>query len=362
MAKNGHEHSGSHLFVGLAGETASGKPINSGLYRVHHGAGSWNLAVSGLPQAPEVRAIVSHPSRHRTIYAGTQDGPYVSEDCGDSWKRVPGVESGSACLVNPVRPSGPHDNVYGRRRRSGTCQRRRGGNLDLSFYGNAIPEIMMRPGANPAKRLLMMEASPFDQEILYGAIEVGGVMRTRDGGKSWENLSHGMYQNDQPVDTHGVLASSVSPGLVFSITGAGLFRSRDEGDHWGHVPLPPLDVTGRLYTRAIQESPEDPNVIWVGAGNGFDGNRGGLFKSEDGGEIWASVDMGIEPPSSIFCIAFDRSNPDLMACAAYQGQVYVSETLVCHGKNTLCRKGRRKSTRWPGPSPEGRTRSHLLTG
>ena len=57
MAENGHEHSGSHLFVGLAGETAPGKPISSGLYRVHHGAGDWNLAVSGLPQAPEVRAI-----------------------------------------------------------------------------------------------------------------------------------------------------------------------------------------------------------------------------------------------------------------------------------------------------------------
>ena len=37
------------------------------------------------------------------------------------------------------------------------------------------------------------------------------------------------------------------------------------------------------------------------------------------------MNMGLQPPSSIFCIAFDRSNPDLMACAAYQGQVYVSE-------------------------------------
>ena len=325
MAENGHEHSGSHLFVGLAGETAPSKPISSGLYRVHHGAGGWNLAVSGLPQAPEVRAIVPHPSRHRTVYAGTQDGPYVSEDCGDSWARVPGVESGLpvwSILFDPrdsmTMYTGGEDAQVHASADGGetwTCL-----STDMLF-----PEITMRPGANPAKRLLMMGASPFDQEILYGAIEVGGVMRTRDGGKSWENLSHGMYQNDQPVDTHGVLASSVSPGLVFSITGAGLFRSRDEGDHWGHVPLPPLDVTGRLYTRAIQESPEDPNVIWVGAGNGFDGNRGGLFKSEDGGETWASVDMGIEPPSSIFCIAFDRSNPDLMACAAYQGQVYVSE-------------------------------------
>ena len=95
-------------------------------------------------------------------------------------------------------------------------------------------------------------------------------MRSVDGGREWDNLSHGMYQTDQAVDTHGILASSVTPGLVFSITGAGLFRSPDAGDHWGHVPLTSLDATGRLYTRAIQEDPTDPNVIWVGAGNGFD--------------------------------------------------------------------------------------------
>ena len=171
----------------------------------------------------------------------------------------------------------------------------------------------------------MMGASPFDPQVLYGAIEVGGVMRSVDGGREWENLSHGMYQTDQAVDTHGILASSVSPGLVFSITGAGLFRSPDGGNHWGHVPLTPLDATGRLYTRAIQEDPADPNVIWVGAGNGFDGGLGGLYKSLDSGDNWIPVDMGVQPPSSIFCIAFDHSNPSRMACASYRGQVYISE-------------------------------------
>ena len=325
MEVNGSSQKSPRLFVGLAGETAPGYEVHSGLLRIDPRNGGWESATTGLPDAPEVRALTPHPSRHRTIYAGTQDGPYVSEDCGDSWARVPGVESGLpvwSILFDPrdsmTMYTGGEDAQVHASADGGetwTCL-----STEMRF-----PEIMMRPGANPARRLLMMDASPFDQEILYGAIEVGGVMRSRDGGQSWENLSHGMYQNDQPVDTHGVLASSASPGLVFSITGAGLFRSRDGGDHWSHVQLPPLDASGRLYTRAIQESPVDPKVIWVGAGNGFDGDRGGLFKSEDGGETWASVEMGIMPPSSIFCIAFDRSNPALMACASYQGHVYVSE-------------------------------------
>ena len=155
-----------------------------------------------------------------------------------------------------------------------------------------------------------------------------------------------MYQTDQAVDTHGILASSVSPGLVFSITGAGLFRSPDGGDHWAHVPLTPLDATGRLYTRAIQEDPTDPNVIYVGAGNGFDGGLGGLYKSEDGGDNWIPVNMGVQPPSSIFCIAFDHSNPSRMACASYRGQIYISDDAGSTWEET--------------PLPEGATHVYSL--
>ena len=95
MAANGYKHSGAHLFVGTGWRDSSRQADKLGA--VQGAPRGWRLepcSSSGLPQAPEVRAIVPHPSRHRTVYAGTQDGPYVSEDCGDSWTRVPGVESG----------------------------------------------------------------------------------------------------------------------------------------------------------------------------------------------------------------------------------------------------------------------------
>lgn len=325
MGTNGHSYNGPHLLIGLAGETAPGYEMSSGLYRLSQEDENWELSESGLPPAPEVRVITPHPSRPGTVYAGTQDGPYVSANYGQSWTKMTGVETGLpvwSILFDP----GDDQTIYTGGEEAQVHASADGGttwtclSTDMRF-----PEITLRPGANPAKRILMMGASPFDQEVIYGAIEVGGVMRSVDGGRTWENLSHGMYQDDQPVDTHGILASSVKPGLVFSITGAGLFRSSDAGDHWSHVPLPPLDETGRLYTRAIHESPDNPSVVWVGAGNGFDGNLGGLFKSEDGGDSWARVDMGLQPPSSVFCIAIHRDKPELMACAAYRGQVYVSE-------------------------------------
>lgn len=339
MTSNHSNRDAPRLFAGLAGETAPGYEVHSGLYRLDPGNGGWEQAVSGLPDSPEIRALTPHPSRPNTIYAGAQDGPCLSKDRGDSWSRVSGVESGLPVWSILFAPDDPATIYAGGEDASVHVSSDGGKTWSRLITDMRFPEITRRPGANPARRVLMMNASPLAPDVLYGAIEVGGVMRSIDGGRTWENLRHGMYQTDQAVDTHGILASSLSPGLVFSITGAGLFRSPDGGDHWGHVPLTPLDATGRLYTRAIQEDPNDPNVIYVGAGNGFDGNLGGLFKSEDGGDNWSPIYMGVQPSSAIFSIAFDRSTPGRLACAAYRGQIYISEDAGANWEETPLPEG-----------------------
>jgi len=63
----------------------------------------------------------------------------------------------------------------------------------------------------------MLDASASEPDHLYGAIEVGGTIRSTDGGEHWENLSHGQYVNDDMVDMHGVLASRWRPGNVYGI-------------------------------------------------------------------------------------------------------------------------------------------------
>ena len=41
----------SHVYVGLAGETAPGRVIKSGLYRMRDDDGEWKLVTRGLPAA-----------------------------------------------------------------------------------------------------------------------------------------------------------------------------------------------------------------------------------------------------------------------------------------------------------------------
>ena len=125
------------------------------------------------------------------------------------------------------------------------------------------------------------------------AIEVGGTLRSTDGGEHWENLSHGQYLNDDAVDMHGVLASRWRPGTVFGIARAGMFASTDRGDHWRHVPLEPLNPKGHIYCRDIREVPGNPRKLWVAAGAGFQSDEGVLLHSPDGGDSWSRVDIGV---------------------------------------------------------------------
>ena len=188
-----------------------------------------------------------------------------------------------------------------------------------------FPEITVAHGANPAKRILELAVSPADPNEIYGAIEVGGLIRSLDGGEHWENVSHGQYVNDDTVDMHGVLVGRWRPGTVFAISRAGLFSSTDQGAHWASARLEPLNPKGQTYCRDIRETPGDPRTMWVAAGATFQSEVGVLFRSKDGGASWSRVDMGLKPQSTMFAVAFDERQPRRMFTAASGGEVFASE-------------------------------------
>ena len=336
----------SYVYAGLAGETAPGRQVNSGLYRMSNNDGQWSLLTNGLPDAPAVRAIAVHPKTPEVVYAGTQDGPYRSGDHGDHWGKVNVGDHGLPVWSLLFHPRDP--NVIFAGYESAEIYRSDDGGERWSQLPVSVrfPEVTVRPGANLAKRVLMMSSTMDDPGLLYGAIEVGGIIRSKDSGEHWENLSHGQYVNDDPVDMHGVLASSFRPGDILSIGRAGMFRSEDQGDHWNRVRIDALNEKGQTYCRSIREAPGDSRNIWVSGGPNFMSDSGSLFHSSDGGENWRTVETGFEAKSTIFGLAFNSRNPKNMYCATSGGQVFGSRD---GGEN------------WSGyPLPEGATQLYSL--
>jgi photosystem II stability/assembly factor-like uncharacterized protein len=314
----------SHIYVGLAGETGRGREVHSGLFRMAEGGNEWQPIQRGLPEAPAIRAITVHPLNPDIVYAGTQLGPYRSADRGEHWEKVNIPDHGLPVWSFLFHPHDPNVMFVGYE----NCEIYRSDDAGEHWTRLPVsvrfPEITTAAGANPAKRVLMLDASVNQPNHLYAAIEVGGTIRSTDGGEHWENLSHGQYLNDDAVDMHGVLVSRWRPDTVIGVGRAGMFHSADQGAHWQHVKLDPLNQKGQIYCRDIHEVPGNPRKVFVTAGANFQSEKGVLLYSGDGGDTWQRVEMGVAPPHTLFALAFDEHHPELAACATNGGEVYSS--------------------------------------
>jgi hypothetical protein len=226
MAANGHQ---TYIYVGLAGE---GQFVGEGgLYRYAVGDGTWQSITQGLPRAPQVRALLIHPDNPAVLYAGTQYGPYRSDDRGERWEALDTPREGRDVWSLACHPENP-DVLYAgyepcsiERSEDGGARWQR-----MDTDGVVFPHITtyMPP---LAKRVIGIAADPSNPRDLYAAIEVGGLLGSRDGGESWTSLIDGPYLRNNTLDLHAVQVSPATPGTVYIATQVAMFRGRDRGCH-----------------------------------------------------------------------------------------------------------------------------------
>ncbi len=324
MANNGHR---THIYVGLAGE---GENIaEGGLLRQVEGEGEWQSVTNGLPEQPQVRALLVHPENPAMIYAGTQLGVYRSDDRGNHWDALEAPREGMDVWSLTFHPSNPNI-IYAGYEPCSIYRTEDGGeswkrmNTDRVAFPNVT--TYMPP---LAKRVIGIAADPSNPSDMYASIEVGGLLASRDGGESWDSITDGLYTENHTVDLHGVQVSPAAPGTVFIIAQIAMFRSRDRGRRWEHIRFGEM-FPGGSYCRGLIVAPDDPNTLYLAAGAGGGGapagtqEAGALFRSRDTGETWQRLDIGDMPPSRMFQIAIDRVAPSNVYCCTGYGHFYAS--------------------------------------
>ncbi|MBV9596046.1 MAG: hypothetical protein JOZ87_04240 [Chloroflexi bacterium] len=169
-------------------------------------------------------------------------------------------------------------------------------------------------------------AHPDDPFIVYAATAGGGVWRTRDAAAgvtpSWEPLTDGYPSMAMgaiafsPADTHHqTLYAGTGSFSSFGPTGPaiGMYRTYDGGDTWKIVGA--NELTGRLIRHIRPLQPPNGNVVLVSTIT--NASSGGLFRSADGGDSFASISgngtSGL-PQADTY---------DLVEDPLYPGRVYV---------------------------------------
>ena len=134
--------------------------------------------------------------------------------------------------------------------------------------------------------------SPHDAAVLLVGIELGGLMRSDDGGRTWADHAPGAQK-----DVHSLAWHPSSEGRAYEAGGGGAAWSVDGGLTW----QPADDGRDRHYTWAVAVDPADAEVWFVSASPGpFHAHRPGradayVYRRQDGGS-WERLDGGLPQP------------------------------------------------------------------
>jgi photosystem II stability/assembly factor-like uncharacterized protein len=273
-----------------------------GLIRLDGTGRSWES--SSLLEGTPARCVAAGPGR---LLVGTRDGALLSSDDGASWRRADLPEPD----VFSVAIGAGDGTLYAGTEPSRLFRSRDGEHWDELAALQAIPsrERWSYPPRPWTSHVRWIAPDPHDPDRLLVGIELGGLMRTDDGGQTWADHRPGAQR-----DVHALAWHPTEPGRAYEAAGGGAAWSHDGGETWE----PADEGRDRHYTWALAVDPADPGRWYVSAAPGpFEAHgsrpaRAALYRWSDEGP-WEEVDLGLPRPLEAMPYALAWSDGRLVA-------------------------------------------------
>src|SRR5579885_1928417 len=291
-----------------------------GFARVTQQGDRWNvkMALNGSG----VQCLTRDPLHPEVFYAGSYGkGIFKSSDHGGHWENVdfpqPNVFSLAVSPVDGTLYAGCEPSMLFRSRDGGQSWQ------ELAAL-RSIPSAPTwsfppRPWTSHV-RWIAPDAQ--DPARLFVGIELGGVMRSLDGGRTWEDR-----KPEGQHDAHTLRTHPLAPDRVYEAAGGGYAESHDGGASWRR------DDTGlnHRYTWGLAVDPADPETIVISAAHGpGPAHNSGAAESHlyrrSGGGAWQEVREGLPEPrgTRTMVLAANAAEPHVFYAATRDGAVYRS--------------------------------------
>jgi photosystem II stability/assembly factor-like uncharacterized protein len=244
-----------------------------GVRKTTDGGHAW--ADAGLAEQQVFSVAVS--AADGAVYAGTEPSAlFRSDDGGSTWRELTGL------LDLPSRPS-------------------------WSF-----------PPRPWTSHVRWIAPSPHEADTLLAGIELGGLMRSTDGGERWQDHRPGAQR-----DVHSLAWHPHERGRAYEAGGGGAAFSEDDGETW----IPADEGRDRHYTWSVAADPFDPALWYVSASRGpFSAHGPGdpeanIYRRRDGG--WDVLGGGLPDPLPAMPYALVATSERLFAGLA-NGELWES--------------------------------------
>ena len=266
---------------------------------------------SGLYSETRVWALATHPERPEELLAGTDSGIYRLDVASGKWTHLPS-EMDDLCIWSVTRS--PHDpDLVLAGTRPPAMFRSTDGAKTWTRVQAPLPETcpaVMKP------RVTKIQFDPDDPDLVWAGLEIGGVWRSTDGGKTFQSASQGLVSED----IHDINVVRNGARLVYATTNMGLHVSRDDGQSW---EMKPLDSPAQ-YTRGVTPRADGSGFLLLGNGDGPPGSWGRLMRSRDCGEHWEDAGLPGKLDSSVWTVATNPTDPKLIFVSTALGQYFRS--------------------------------------
>jgi len=258
--------------------------------RLEESGGDWVVAMS-LPGSG-AQCLAVDPADPDTVYAGLREGGVRrSADAGRTWSDCglpePAVFSLAVSAVDGVVYAGTEPSRLYRSGDGGASWRELAALLELPSRPHwSFPP---RPWTSHVR---WIAPSPHDGQLLLVGIELGGLMRSSDGGVAWQDHRPGA----QP-DVHSLAWHPAVEGRAYEAGGGGASFSVDGGESW----RPADEGRDRHYTWSVVVDPADPDCWFVSASTGPRAAHGGgdpqarIYRRRPG-EQWQPLAGGLPDP------------------------------------------------------------------
>lgn len=286
--------------------------------------GLWS--VETVLDGQEVNCLAVDPLRQGVIYAGTKTaGLLTSADFGRSWsgaglegriiKAVAASRLVLGLLYAGIKPAGMFVS-----RDSGRSW------SELASFRKILSRLFwFSPAEQPFSAYVQgIALSPSDPEVILVGIEAGAVVRSVDGGKTWQDHRPGALR-----DCHSITFHNANGGWAYEGggTGAGVSVSRDGGNTWKQL----RDGLDRHYGWACAADPERPEIAYVSLSPSPYKAHGGvdaqayIYRSTPEG-TWQKLHGGLPQPlkEMPYALLTDPSEPGCVYAGLGNGDVWRS--------------------------------------
>jgi len=253
--------------------------------------GGRSAAVTGVPNQPNL-----------FYFGATGGGIWKTMDGGRTWENISDGFFGGSIGAISVAKNDPNVIYVG-----GGEQTVRG-NVS-SGYGvwksEDAGKTWSEAGLKSSRHVPRISIDPTNYNTVYAAVlgdiykptQDRGVYKSLDGGKNWKKV---LFANEQAGATD-LIIDPTNPRILYASTwriqrtpyslssggdGSALWKSTDSGETWKEISKNkgfPKDTLGII---GVTVSPLNNQRVWAMVENK---DKGGLYRSDDGGENWSLV-------------------------------------------------------------------------